>query len=178
MAAIIMPYKDQFVKMLYQKNKFNDYLALAESKTQVKREYIASGLLGVLSLYLIFGYGASLLCNLIGFLYPAWCSLKALESRSKEDDTRWLIYWVVFAVFSVLEFFSDILLSWLPFYFLAKCVFLAWCWAPIGANGSDQIYNRIIRPFFLKHVSQIDSTMGKVTDKISQIATDAATKLE
>jgi len=46
--------------------------------------------------------------------------VKAIESPDKDDDTEWLMYWVVFAAFSVVEFFSDILLSWFPFYFLMK----------------------------------------------------------
>ena len=56
----------------------------------------------------------------IGFVYPAYCSVRALESRSKDDDTKWLTYWVVFALFSVIEFFSDILVGWVPFYWLTK----------------------------------------------------------
>ena len=56
----------------------------------------------------------------LGFVYPAYCSVRALESRSKDDDTKWLTYWVVFALFSVIEFFSDILVGWVPFYWLTK----------------------------------------------------------
>ena len=38
----------------------------------------------------------------------------------KEDDTKWLTYWVVFALFSVFEFFSDFIFSWFPLYWLVK----------------------------------------------------------
>ena len=47
-------------------------------------------------------------------------SIKALETSSKSDDTQWLMYWVVFSLFSVLEFFSDTLVGWVPFYWLIK----------------------------------------------------------
>merc|ERR1711970_450412 len=178
MAGVVKQYHQQAVQMLYEKNRFTKYVALAEEKTQVKREYLASGFLGLLSIYLIFGYGAELICNLIAFVYPALSSLKALETRRKEDDTRWLIYWVVFAIFSVIEFFSDILLSWVPFYFLAKLVFLIWCSAAIPYNGSDFIYAHFIRPRFLKNQSKIDKTMDKVADKITQLASDSGVKLD
>jgi len=176
MAGNLEYYKEQMGKILHQKNKFTDFLAQVEEKTQVKREYIALGGVALLSLYLVFGYGAQLICNVIGFIYPAYCSIKALESPNKEDDTRWLTYWVVFALFSVCEFFSDILLSWFPFYWLAKCMFLVWCFLPLSWNGSDVIYNRVIRPAFMKHQKDIDTVMNKVTDKVNELA-DTATKV-
>lgn len=48
------------------------------------------------------------------------CRIKAIESTDKDDDTKWLTYWVVYGVFSVAEFFADIFLSWFPFYYIGK----------------------------------------------------------
>lgn len=75
---------------------------------------------GFIALYLVFGIGQQLVSNVFGFLYPAYCSMKALESSNKEDDTKWLTYWVVCAVFTIVEFFSDYILCWFPIYWLFK----------------------------------------------------------
>ena len=48
------------------------------------------------------------------------CRCKAIDSVDKDDDTQWLTYWVVYAAFGIIEYFTDIFLSWVPFYFLAK----------------------------------------------------------
>lgn len=70
--------------------------------------------------YLIIGYGTILLSNLIGFLYPAYASMKAVESSGKEDDTRWLTYWVVFSSITLIELPAQIIFQWIPFYSLIK----------------------------------------------------------
>ncbi|XP_027202457.1 receptor expression-enhancing protein 5-like [Dermatophagoides pteronyssinus] len=158
MAEIFDKIMTEIEKFLSQPGtKVNTYMEMIEKSTGIKRMYIAKGVLVFLMIYMIFGYFAQLICNFVGFLYPAYVSIKALESRNKDDDTRWLTYWVVFAFFSVIEFFSDFIFSWFPFYWLAKVVFLVWCYLPLERNGSDYVYTKFIRPFFLQNNSGIDN---------------------
>lgn len=144
-----------------------------EARIGVDRVNIALVLKLFLAFYLLAGHGREFVCNLIGFLYPAYSSIKAIESKDKADDTKWLTYWVVFAAFSLLEFFSDFLLSWMPFYWLLKCVFLIFCMLPFSWNGSSFIYKRIIRPLFLRHEKQIDKVIDSATEAGEEIVNEA-----
>ncbi|XP_063238276.1 receptor expression-enhancing protein 5-like isoform X2 [Bacillus rossius redtenbacheri] len=128
-------------------------------------------IMGFFLLYMLFGYAAQLMCNIFGFVYPAYASIKALETLKKEDDTKWLTYWVVFAFFSIIEFFSGFILHWFPFYWLLKSMFHLWCFVPIENNGSQIIYQRIIRPWFL---GQLDRTVTEFKDAAAKAAADAA----
>lgn len=40
-------------------------------------------------------------------------------------------------------------------------MFLVYCFAPVSSNGSLTLYNKVIRPFILKHQKKIDETLGK-----------------
>ncbi|OTF69741.1 receptor expression-enhancing 1-like protein, partial [Euroglyphus maynei] len=163
MAEIYNKTMTEIEKFLHQPGtKVDNYMEMIEKSTGIKRMYIAKGVMVFFMIYMIFGYFAQLICNFVGFVYPAYVSIKALESSAKDDDTRWLTYWVVFASFSVIEFFSDFIFSWFPFYWLAKVLFLVWCYLPMERNGSDYVYTKIIRPIFQKNTSSIDNLAKRV----------------
>ncbi|XP_017778383.1 PREDICTED: receptor expression-enhancing protein 5-like [Nicrophorus vespilloides] len=152
MAASIMEVKDQLDKSLHDESKpWGSVMGKVEAATGVNRTVIFLGVVVFIGLWLVFGYAGQLVCNLVGFVYPAYASMHAIESARTDDDKKWLTYWVVFAIFSLLEFFTDIITGWLPLYWFFKCIFMVWLMMPTELNGSIIIYNRIIRPKFLEH---------------------------
>merc|ERR1712047_143138 len=154
-------------------NQIDEIFTAIEQKTKVQRKFIGLG--GVfIAMGLIMTTLAPLVVNVIAFAYPAFKSIKALESNNKEDDTKWLTYWVVYGVFSVAEFFTDWILSWFPFYYLAKMLIFVWCMAPIQANGSQFIYSHVILPWFLKNEDKLD----KAFDRSKKLLSDAADEAE
>ncbi|XP_055628154.1 receptor expression-enhancing protein 5 isoform X2 [Toxorhynchites rutilus septentrionalis] len=147
-----------------------------QQKTDYRTGCIVIGCVAIVVLYLAFGYAAQILCNAIGVAYPAYISMKAIETRTKEDDTRWLTYWVIYGVLSVFEHFSFFLVQIIPFYWLLKCIFFVWCMVPIENNGSTVMYNKVILPYFRKYEKSADNLIGQATDKIKQVAGDVISK--
>ena len=47
----------------------------------------------------------------VGFVYPAYRSFKALEAKEPEGSATWLTYWLVFSLFSVVEVVTDTIIS-------------------------------------------------------------------
>ena len=89
-------------------------------------------------------------------------SFKAIETDTKDDDTQWLTYWVVYSFFSVLETFVSFLLSWIPFYFAIKLAFLFYLFSP-KTRGAQNIYEN-----FLKRALDSVEKNGSEVDKVKK----------
>lgn len=100
----------------------------------------------------------SRLCILIfGTLYPAYSSYKAIKNKDIKEYSRWMMYWIVFAIFSFFEVFADIFIGiWLPFYYETKILFVLWLMSPYG-NGAKIMYKHLIHPELNKREQIIDS---------------------
>ncbi|CAF3932632.1 unnamed protein product [Rotaria sp. Silwood2] len=148
--AQIRKVEEKLKPYLYE-GPLTSYWGLIEKKTKVKREQVAFGLFGFLTIYLTFGWANDFICNFLGFIYPAYASILAVESKVTPDNTEWLIYWVVYALFGFIEYIGHNFFHTLPFYWLGKCLFLIWLMVPGAKGGSQILYLRLIHPFVLKH---------------------------
>ena len=101
---------------------------------------------------------ANLFCLVLGYLYPAYASFKALDEKvyDREQFRRWLVYWVVISAFSAVELLGDQFLFWFPFYYECKMAFIAWLVLPYF-KGSATIYHKYIQPLLEKYYPHIDS---------------------
>ncbi|TGZ54825.1 Receptor expression-enhancing protein [Temnothorax longispinosus] len=146
--ARITAVKEYLEKTLRDESKsWTKMFVFAEAKTGIDRLYIFVGSLMLLALYLVFGLGQQLVCNIVGFVYPAYQSMKALESPKKEDDTKWLTYWV--------------------------CIFYVWLMAPTEYNGSLILYRRVIRPKFIQYQPGLDRLLSNARDTAVKTAAGA-----
>jgi len=104
-------------------------------------------------------------CNVVGFVYPAYASFKAIESEGKSDDTQWLTYWVVYAFFNLIESLLDFSVSgWIPFYFFIKIFIVLWLQLP-QFMGAMYIYEKFLAPLLRQHEKQIDSAIDAAKSK-------------
>jgi len=127
----------------------------------------------LLLVIIFFGVGAGSLCSLVGFVYPAFKSFEAIETKVRGDDTQWLVYWVIFAFFSIIEVFADFLLYWIPFYYAFKLAFLLWAFLP-QTRGAKFLYDSFLKDFLKKNESKIDAAMADAKKQAGSIATDFA----
>ncbi|KAK0498859.1 TB2/DP1, HVA22 family-domain-containing protein [Armillaria luteobubalina] len=101
------------------------------------------------------------------FLYPGYASYKTLSQRpaSEEELERWLMYWSVLGCIVAVEYVAEWLISWIPFYYLTKTLFLLYLSLP-QTQGSTYLYINYLEPFFTTHEAQIDATTASLRAKL------------
>lgn len=109
-----------------------------------------------------------LLTILIGVLYPAYASYRALRSSKYDDTKQWLVYWVVFATFTITEGIADFLLAWIPLYRELKLFLVLWLVSP-GTDGSTLLYGELISPILEQHEGKLLETMSKSRDQLYKL---------
>jgi len=96
-----------------------------------------------------------------GTLYPAYRSYKAVKTKNVRDYVKWMMYWIVFALFLSAETVADVFVSWwMPFYYEVKIVFLLWLLSPY-TKGSSILYRRFVHPMLTEKENEIDDVISR-----------------
>ncbi|XP_036381407.1 receptor expression-enhancing protein 2-like isoform X2 [Megalops cyprinoides] len=99
-----------------------------------------------------------------GILYPAYSSYKAVKTKNVKEYVKWMMYWIVFAIFTTAETLTDIVLSWFPFYFELKIAFVIWLLSPY-TKGSSVLYRKFVHPALSKKEKEIDEYISQARDR-------------
>ena len=127
-----------------------------ETKTGYDKVYFFFLFCGLFGSILFLLGGAKLVSDLVSFIYPAYMSFKAIDSKDPTDDTQWLTYWVVFAFVSIIENVAVFAVEYIPFYFALKLAFFIWLYHP-KFMGAGLVYTQVIKPFVLPYVKALSS---------------------
>ncbi|KAL5181408.1 HVA22-like protein k [Glycine soja] len=98
-------------------------------------------------------------CCTVGVAMPVYTTFKAIESKDQDAQHRCLLYWAAYGSFSLVEVFTDKLISWCPMYYHLKFAFLVWLQLPT-TSGAKQIYANHLRPFLSRHQARVDQVLG------------------
>uniref|UniRef100_A0A8R1TY86 Receptor expression-enhancing protein n=1 Tax=Onchocerca volvulus TaxID=6282 RepID=A0A8R1TY86_ONCVO len=138
-------HKPQLFTFLYNKRSANLNNFFQPIELGINREQLVYIILVVFVFYLLFGCFAELICNIFGFAYPAYASVKAIRTPNKDDDTQWLMYWTVFATFSIADSMISVITNFFP------AAFLLYLYFP-NSNGTQILFDKIVNPI----ISTID----------------------
>ncbi|PSN37885.1 Receptor expression-enhancing protein 2 [Blattella germanica] len=100
-----------------------------------------------------------------GTLYPAYASYKAVRTKNVKEYVKWMMYWIVFALFTCAETFTDVFLSfWFPFYYEIKIVLVIWLLSP-ATKGSSILYRKFVHPMLSRREQEIDEYIAKAKEQ-------------
>ena len=142
--------------------------------TKISELYIAATFISLVSLTILLAYGPGPCTNLIAFIYPLYASYTALNTPGGHDDEQWLTYWIIYGFLNLLEDFL-FLPTFVPMYFLLKLAFLMFCFTN---NGSKLVYEKTVKPFFVKYSDNIKEAINTASQIGAKIASNADKNLD
>ncbi|XP_023686690.1 receptor expression-enhancing protein 3 [Paramormyrops kingsleyae] len=101
---------------------------------------------------------------LFGTLYPAYSSYKAVKTKNVKEYVRWMMYWIVFALYTVVETISDLTIAWFPLYYEIKVAFVIWLLSPY-TRGASLIYRKCLHPLLSSKEREIDDYISQAKER-------------
>ena len=169
---------DQVLKVLSEKTAILDTygkqippVADLARKGKVNPGMVLGGFLFVAALLLLLLQGFAIVVTCYTVIYPGILSIRAINSKIKNDDKTWLTYWLIFGLLHVAETFLGFIFYFIPY----------WSWVRIGIfvwllqfNGSKTLYDTVLRDLLNQHKDLIKDFISRTQSGVSDAAKDAA----
>ncbi|KAI6119810.1 TB2/DP1, HVA22 family-domain-containing protein [Pisolithus croceorrhizus] len=125
-----------------------------------------------------------LLCSWFVFLQPCYSTFKTLSRATPHTDLQiWCMYWAVVGTFIAVENIFGVFMSWLPFYWELRTLFLLYlslpqiqvcpCFTisscppnPATGKGSTYVYKTYLEPFCRINEAEFDAGIASATSSI------------
>ncbi|XP_060795581.1 receptor expression-enhancing protein 3 [Neoarius graeffei] len=101
---------------------------------------------------------------LFGTLYPAYYSYKAVKTKNVKEYVRWMMYWIVFALYTVAETIADLSIAWFPLYYEIKIACVIWLMSPY-TRGASVIYRKVLHPLLTSKEREIDDYIVQAKER-------------
>ncbi|KAM7308715.1 PML-RARA-regulated adapter molecule 1 isoform X1 [Ixodes scapularis] len=125
------------------------FMTILEWQTGQKRMTLFIFSLGLLCLFMLLSKNAPFVCSLTFFVIAAHISFRNIEVTTKDEDARSIVFWLIFGLFNLFDYYADLIRAHIPFFWLFKVLFLTWCLLPTPSNGVTVIYFHLLQPLFL-----------------------------
>ena len=152
-------------------DKWKEIMNSTKEKTGIDGIYVII-FLAICVFFVYLGIMGSLITSLVGTLYPGFSTIKSIQKNTRKKE--WLTYWVVFGSFLIFDMFSNIIVKFIPFYFVLKILFLIWMFIP-GSNGCKLVYEFLISKI-MKPLEEIFDMFFKEYKDAQQELVDKAKK--
>ncbi|KAJ4941074.1 hypothetical protein JOQ06_027361 [Pogonophryne albipinna] len=84
--------------------------------------------------------------------------------KMKRGWVRWMMYWIVFALYTVVEAITDLTLAWFPLYYELKIAFVIWLLSPY-TRGASLIYRKCLHPLLSSREREIDEYIVQAKER-------------
>ncbi|RAL41169.1 hypothetical protein DM860_017718 [Cuscuta australis] len=86
---------------------------------------------------------------IVSLVYPLCESVRAIETKSPEDDQQWLTYWILYSMITLFELTFAKAIEWIPIWSYVKLIVTCWLVLPYF-SGAAYVYKNLVRPYIVK----------------------------
>ena len=119
--------------------------------------------------------GYDILIAALTVVYPMWCSVLAIEDNKSDTTTKWLTYWTIYSLFTLVELFVGFIFDFIPYFWVLRLGFFLYLMSPYF-NGADTIYKTVLKGLLAQHKDEIEKFFESIRAQGDAMGADALSK--